>query len=379
MTNMPRHPILEAPGQASADSLDRFRRRTLYMYAGAALVVAVVVALAFRFIGSAPATPSAAQTPTALTVTTAKPHRTTWAATVSASGSITAWQEASIGAQVGGYQLVDVLVNVGDEVKKGQVLAKFDSALLQAEEAQLSAAAEQAEANRQRAVTLKSSGNMSEQTHLQAITLAKTAAAQLAAKRLQLRYTSVTAPDDGVISARAATLGAVVPTGQELFRLIRQNRLEWRGELTAEQMSHIAIGQRITLTLPDGSTAIATVRQLAPSLDSQTRLGTVYADIERGSTSRAGMYVAGRIAMAESAVLAVPAESVVIRDGRNFVFKLDEAGAISKLSQQVVTVGRREGKEVEIVSGLKETDAVVVQGAGFLNDGDVVRVAEPKP
>src|SRR3546814_4137550 len=95
------------------------------------------------------------------------------------------------------------------------------SDLLKADEAQLRASYDQAEANRQRALSLQASGGVSDQDVLQYVTQARTAAAALAAKRLQLRYTSVVAPDDGVISARTATLGAVAPAGQEFFRLIR--------------------------------------------------------------------------------------------------------------------------------------------------------------
>src|SRR3546814_9346371 len=107
-------------------------------------------------------------------------------------------------------------------VRKGPVLARLDPALLKADEAQLRASDDQAEANRQRALSLQASGGVSDQDVLQYVTQARTAAAALAAKRLQLRYTSVVAPDDGVISARTATLGAVAPAGQEFFRPPRQ-------------------------------------------------------------------------------------------------------------------------------------------------------------
>jgi len=203
----------------------------------------------------------------ALTVTSATPRQASWPTTLEASGAIAPWQEAILGAQIGGYQLVDVRVNVGDQVRKGERLARFDPALLLADEVQLQANVDQAEANRQRALAMKSSGGISGQDVLQFVTQAKTANALLSSKQLQLRYTNVTAPDDGLISSRTATLGAVVPIGQELFRLIRRNRLEWRGELTPSQLAPITIGQRITLTLPDGSHASARVRQTAPSLD----------------------------------------------------------------------------------------------------------------
>ena len=288
---------------------------------------------AFTFLGHHPAQPAAATAAAvpapALTVSTATPRSVVWPATLAASGAVAPWQEASIGAQIGGYQLIEVRVNVGDRVKKGQLLAKFDPALLEADATQLQATFDQATANLKRAETLGSGGALSAQDLLQARTLTKTVAAQLASKQLQLRYTEVVAPDDGTISSRSATLGAVASVGQELFRLIRQNRLEWRGELTAQQLAQIKPGQEIQLALPEGTAATAHVRQTAPSLDSQSRLGMVYADIAPGSQARAGMYADGRVVLRESPALAVPAESVVIRDGRSYVATVSEPDGVA--------------------------------------------------
>jgi RND family efflux transporter MFP subunit len=208
------------------------------------------------------------------------------------------------------------------------------------------------------------------------VTQADVAKAQLDSTKLQVRYGTVIAPDDGVISARSATVGAVSSSGQELFRMIRQSRLEWRGELTAQQMAHIKTNQRVVLALPNGATTSARVRQMAPSLDSQTRLGTVYADIEAGSAARAGMYAKGSVALSESAAIVVPAASVIVRDGRSYVPKVTQD---RRVTLQAVSVGRRQDGAVEILSGIKPGDQVAVQGAGFLNDGDIVRVASETP
>jgi RND family efflux transporter MFP subunit len=326
----------------------------------------------------------------ALTVSAATAKRIDWDQTLDASGAIAAWQEAVIGAQAGGLRLVDLRVNVGDAVRRGQVLARFDADMLRAEEAglkaslaQAQATATQAETNRDRAKRLAGGGGISEQEVLLRTTDADTARAQvvvvqaqLDAKRLQLRYADVVAPDDGVISARTATVGAVASMGQELFRMIRQNRLEWRGELSAAQMAQLDVGQRVALTLPDGRTAQARVRQLAPTFDARSRLGLVYADIEPGGPARMGMYAKGHIVVARRAALVVPAASVVVRDGRSYVFALQgQEGEAALVRAQAVTVGRRQGADIEIVQGLADTDRVVVQGAGFLNDGDTVRIA----
>lgn len=354
------------------------RQRFIHTAAGAALLIAIGIAVVA--ITGEPSPPTIAAKPAAaLTVTEASARRALWPMTIEASGAIAPWQEASIGTQIGGYQLIDVRVNVGDRVRKGQLLARLDPALLNAEEAQLRASHDQAEANRQRALSLQASGGISDQDVLQYVTQARTAAAGLAAKRLQLRYTSVVAPDDGVISARTATLGAVAPAGQEFFRLIRQGRLEWRGELTAAQLARVIPGQLIMLDLPDGTRCAATVRQTAPILDERSRLGIAYADIVRGSRARAGMYANGRIEMAVTPAITVPPQSVVIRDGRNYVLKLGQPEAAPRVSLQAVTIGRRRDDAVEIAIGLAEGDRIVVQGAGFLNDGDVVRLVGTVP
>ncbi len=317
----------------------------------------------------------------ALTVTAAVPRHVVWPTILEVPGAIAPWQEAIISPQISGYQLTEILVNVGDQVKKGQVLARINQALLRADEALLVANFEQAEANHKRAVTLKSNGFISDQNILQLETQVKTTRALLDAKRLQLRYTDVTAPDDGAISARNATLGSIATTGQELFRLVRQNRLEWRGELSARQLTLIRPGQAVQLTLPNGATTAAAVRQVAPTLNTDSRLAFVYADIEPEPEARAGMYGTGRIAIGDAPALAVLAEAVVLRDGRTYVLELmpTDGGAkdnTAKVSLRPVEVGRREGAELEILSGLPETAKLAVRGSGFLNDGDLVRVVE---
>ncbi|EPK4900555.1 efflux RND transporter periplasmic adaptor subunit [Klebsiella pneumoniae] len=359
-------------------SMGHLRKHWIVYLVGTVALLMAALAIVVAKRGPAQAEETAVATP-ALTVTSATPREVSWPTESRASGAIAAWEEASIGAQIGGYQLIDVRVNVGDVVKKGQVIARFDPALLQADYAQLKANADQAAANRQRALALQGSGAMSDQDVLQLVTQSKTADALLAASQLRLRYTDVRAPDDGVISARTATLGTVVPVGQELFRLIRQGRLEWRGELTAEQLSEAKVGQEVALDLPDGKNAEAKVRQISPILDSASRLATVYADIPSGSTARAGMYANGRLGLGTREALVVPAESVVIRDGHNHVLVLADTSPTPRVSLRGVTVGRRIGREVEITGGLAQDEHVVVQGAGFLKDRDLVRISQGQP
>lgn len=355
------------------------------------LSIAAVVAIGIGINTSSTAASRPAEAPrpvVSLTVTAAAVRQTQWPKKLSATGAVAPWQEAIIGSRSSGLSIARIDVAVGDVVQRGKLLARFDTSTLQAEEAQFAAAltqaeavAAQADANRTRALQIRGRGALSEQEVQRYFTEAITAHAQVAlaraqlnAKRLQLRQADVVAPDDGVISARAATLGAVANSGQELFRIVRQGRVEWRGEFTSTQIASIAVGQSATINLPGGGTASAVVREIAPLLDERSRLGLVYADISPGSAARGGMYVDGSIVLPDSNALVVPESSVVIRDGRSIVFRLQGEGTQPAVNAQFVVVGRRQDAEVEILDGLSVGNRIVAQGAGLLSDGDIVRI-----
>ena len=353
----------------------------------AASLVAVAVAvtgLAAIATGSATEEKNAAAKP-ALTVTTTRPAPSAIAATFGATGNIAAWQEAIIGAQVQGLRINDVRANVGDVVRQGQVLATFAAETVEAELAQsragvgeAEAALAEAQANADRARTLDATGAMSAQQINQYTTAAKTAEARLNAARamakvnqVRLAQTEVRAPDDGTVSARLATVGAVVQSGQELFRMVRKNRLEWRAEVTSSELPKIAIGQKVTVTTPAGDTVAGTVRMIAPTVDAQTRNVQVYVDLTASRVAKAGMFARGEFMLGKSNGLTVPSQALVVRDGFAYVFLLKPD---NRVQQVKVQAGRRTTDGVEIREGVQSTSVIVAQGAGFLNDGDLVKV-----
>lgn len=372
--------------------------RKPYVAAVAIAVVALVTGLTMGLgMGSSSGQNASGQAsvaepePVALTITVATVKRESWVQAVTVSGAVMPWQESVIGTPLSGLRLASVDVEVGDVVRKGQILARFDDALLRANVNRLSALLSQAEAqaaqasrDAQRAESVRASGALSEQAILASITQAEVAAAtvksaraELHAKQVELSYTVLRASDDGVISERTATLGAVAESGAELFKLIRQQRLEWRGEASAGQLKGIKKGQAVELQLPDGTKATATIRQAAPTLSTDSRMALIYADIHSGSNARAGMYAAGKIGLDTSPALVVPSSSIVVRDGRSYAFVFDQQGDAGRVSAHAVKVGRREGHLVEVVSGLAEGMNVADNGAGFLSDGDRVRLAKP--
>jgi RND family efflux transporter MFP subunit len=344
---------------------------------------------AVRAADSKPAAESKAAAKASLTVTLTQPQRVDLAVVVAANGNVAAWQEAIVGAESNGWRLAQVRVNVGDTVRRAQVLATFVAELAQADLAQGKAAVAEAEANQaeaaanaQRARELQTTGALSAQQINQFLTAERTAQARLEAVRasarvqqLRLAQTQVLAPDDGVISARSATVGAVVPAGQELFRLIRQSRLEWRAEVPAPDLAQIQTGMRATITPAGGSPVVGKVRMVAPTVDAATRNGLVYVDLPATAKGavRAGMFARGEFDIARSAAMTLPQTAVLLRDGFSYVFKLV---ADSKVQQVQVGVGRRVGDRIEITKGLEPAAKVVATGAGFLADGDTVRVVD---
>jgi RND family efflux transporter MFP subunit len=354
------------------------------------LVVALIALVAFFALrGGKTPQPVAELAKPALTVTTAVPETLLWGQRVQASGAVQAWQEAVVGAEIGGVRLVEMHVNVGDRVKKGEELARLSDEILNADLQQQQAGLNEAtaryneaEANAQRALQVKDKGVMSAQESQQFASAAEIAKAQMQAAqarldnaKLKVHYTHIIAPDDGVISARSATLGSVAQVGAELFRLIRQGKLEWRAELSEAQMQQVRIGQKVQIRAGASDSVIGVVSRIAPSLDTATRNGYVYVSINENKALRANMFTQGEFDLGSSKALTVPQSAVVMRDGYAYVYRVGQDGHAAQLK---VAIGRRVGERVEILSGLADDAQVVVSGAGFLNDGDGVRVDAPK-
>lgn len=361
---------------------------TIMNYKTLVLGVAIIAAFAV-WAADDKAAPNGAASPAkaALTVTATTPQTGKWPATVSANGNIAAWQEAIISAEAQGLRLTEVRAEVGDRVKRGQVLALLSADTLSADAAATRAGLAEAEANQaeaaanaDRARQLQASGAISAQQIQQYVTAEATAKAranslkaQLRSSQVRLAQTKILAPDDGMISMRGATVGAVAQPGQELFRLIRKERLEWRADVAATELVRIQPGQTVQVTPAGGSAVAGTVRTVAPMVDAATRNGVIYVDLPKPGSAKAGMFARGDFAVGEREGVTLPQSAVVLRDGFHWVFQIGEG---NKVQQLKVTVGSRVADRIEITGGLAKNARVVAQGAGFLAEGDVVRIAD---
>jgi RND family efflux transporter MFP subunit len=328
-----------------------------------------------------------AATPTGLAVTLAPVQSRRIERGVIASGPVAAWEEMQLGVELSGLRVTALHVDVGQQVRRGQVLLELDRRTLESDLRQSDAAHAEATAgvqlaavNLKRGDALVSSKLISASAHdelraalVQAQAREATTRAQRDGVRLRRDYATLRAPDDGIIAKRLVQPGQVVAAGAELLRLIRQGRLEWRPELAEADLARVAVGDAVALRDPSGAAVTGTVRAVSPGVDTGTRTGTAYADLPEPAGLKAGAYVQGRVLTDASPGLVVPAGAVVVRDGYPYVFTVD---AQSRAQRVRVRTGERVGAWIEVLDGVKASERVVVQGAGFLGDGDAVRVVD---
>lgn len=320
-----------------------------------------------------------------LTVEAVQPELRNWPERLQANGAIQAWQEIIVSPETGGLRIAELAVDVGAQVKRGDLLARLADDSVRAElrqrqaaVAQARATLEQARANQRRSQAAASSGALSQQqideyriNEASAQAALEAAVAELDSTQLKLAQTRITAVDDAVIAAKSGVLGNVVATGSELYRLIRQGKLEWKPELDARQLASVRAGQRVQLTLPDGRSTEGTVRLVGPVVNEGTGRAIVYVSLQPGTSARAGMFASGGIELGERSVLTLPQKAIVLRDGRAYAWVLGEG---DRAFGRVVSTGLRVDERIEIVSGLAAGDRVIADGGAFLSEGAQVTV-----
>lgn len=329
--------------------------------------------------------PSALSSDASLTINVGKVELTDFTRYLGLNGTINAWQEVIIAAEVGGYRVEEVLVDVGDYVSKGQELVKLSTALLETDVASREAALKQREAEARNAKAALERGKSvaerellspSEIDRLDSESIAAqgrvdAARADLEAARVRLRFAHVQAPDDGVISARTVSVGQIAQAGVELLRLVRQNRVEWRGEVPESALPSLHKGQEVIITSVDGREHPGTIRIVSPTVNPDTHNGMVYVDVPTDDALRPGMFARGKIEVSEGKALVVPLNSLVSSDGYHYVFVVNPDLTVRR---QLIETGVVQGDNIEVLSGLEAGVDIVTNGAGFLKDGDRVNV-----
>jgi RND family efflux transporter MFP subunit len=370
-------------------------RRVRWALVGALVVAGVLIVFVWsgrlrppsaEAAGGAAAVRAAARE-AVMTVTATELQPSELTRTLTLNGTIHAWQEVIIAPEVGGYRVAEVLVDVGDSVQRGQTLVELSTALLEAEVATKRAVLKQreaellnSEAELARGESLASMNVLSaaDLDRLKSEALAararlESARADLHTSELRMQFAKVTAPDGGVITSRTVTVGQIAQAGSEMLRLLRNSRIEWRGEVPEVRLGELKAGQRVTVATPDGLMLEGRIRVVAPTISDINRTGLVYVDLDADPRVRPGMFARGEIEIGKGQGYTVPLESVVTADGYSYVFVLRDDRSVER---RRVEAGAVRGDGVEILSGIDAGEMIVEKGAGFLRDGDIVNVAQ---
>lgn len=340
---------------------------------------------------------NAEATPPGIQVTTTPAKTVNWAVSIHAQGEILPWEVAILSARTEGIAATEVTVVEGDLVHKGQILARFDNRLLTAQRAQAEAELALATANHQLAAgnlkrfnQLRAKQTVSERdyeviSNEAAITAAlrDQATAVLRSVEIKLADAVVIATDTGKILERNLELGQVPQNGQVLFRLLRQQKLEWVAKIDAAELPRVkpAMTAQIKLESYSNTTSNSSdpdtpnivngkIRSVSPQLGSTSRLATVRVLLDGSPELAVNTYVEGDILVGNANAIIIPANCLVIKDGKTWVFRVNNNSA----EQVLVNVGRRQQDEIEITTGINAGDILVQEGAGFLNHGDTLVV-----
>lgn len=310
--------------------------------------------------------------------------------------SLRALQEAPIYARTNGY-LAKLLVDLGDPVKTGQPLAVIEGPEVDQELNQSRAALEQTRANvelaRSSATRWKDLGaqnavsqqEVDEKNGALAAREADVHAAEANVARLtQLKdYQTITAPFDGVISARNVDVGALITAGgggRELFRLAQIGTLRVYANVPQTYFNSVKTGLDVDVLVNEFPNRVfpAKVARVAGALDAATRTLQVEVQVpnEKGELL-AGMFGQVRFKLqAGEPPLIIPSNAVILRSDGTFVATVDSA---KKLHLIKVKLGRDFGLQVEITSGLDEGVQVVANPSDALSDGQEVEPLVPAP
>ena len=398
-----------SPQQASADSPARFGGieslgtlpppvpetrplwRRPYVIAGTLVaLLAVALAAVFGRAGGSTALPAADAAPL---VSVHAPGLSAVTTRVSFTGAIVAHFDMPIGVEGEGGRVAAVLVEVGDKVKRGQVLARLDSTVAAPQVASLKATLEQyraearlAEADYRRASAVAASvGALSreevDRRQSQMATSAarlKAAEAQLAESEARFGRLEVRAPADGIVLIRTVEAGqSATPGGPPLFRLGRDGEVEMRGQVSEQDMPRLAVGQDAEVRLTGVAEPFTgKVRLLGAVIDPQTRLGEVRIALPPNPTLRPGSFARAEVQVARGMHPVVPQTAVLGDALGNYVLIVGPGNHVARRS---VRFGGAETGGIVIATGLDGSERVITTAAAFLKEGELVRITESAP
>lgn len=366
----------------------RSRRRLIVLLI---LVVALMAAIWFWMNRGAAAADDTKKADQAPVITVAMPGKTTVEGLISANGTLAARRELPVGSVGEGGQVLSVLVEPGQWVGAGQVLAVVDRAVQTQQQASSAAQiqvaqadARLAQANLDRALRLVQGGFVSKAdvdrltaTRDAANARVRVATAQLGELRARTNRLNIVAPAAGLVLERRVEPGQVVGAGSGvLFRIAKGGEMELKALLGEVELAQIATGTTADVT-PVGSTKTYTgqVWQVAPVIDPTTRQGIARIALAYAPDLRPGGFASVAIRSGTVVAPVLPESAVLSDDKTSYVYVI---GADNKAQRRDVKTGAITPQGIVIAQGLTGTERVVLRAGGFLQPGESVKPVAAK-
>lgn len=361
---------------------DRASRRRIWIIA----IIVLIALIGIWFLlhrGGGNVTDNTAQIPA---VTVAAPGRATIAGEISVTGTLAAKRTMPVGSVGEGGEVRAVLVEPGDWVSQGQVLAVVDRSVqtqqIASQTAQIGVAdadARLAQADLDRALKLVDHGFISKAdidrltaTRDAAVARVRVARATLRQLQAQTARLNIVAPASGLVLERNVEAGQVVGGGSSvLFRLAKDGQMELLAKLSEDDLAAISVGVPAQVTpIGSGKSFIGHVWQISPVIDAATRQGTARIELSYDPALRPGGFASATINSGAVVAPMLP-ESAIQNDTKgSFVYVVDAKGIAHR---RPVKTGLVTARGIAVISGLNGTEKVVLRAGGFLNDGDKVK------
>ena len=334
---------------------------------GAALALIVVSPVGLAACGKKEAKKPAAQAPRAIRTTTIQYHPMSGG--VTASGVLMPREEAAVSSELPGYQVSKVYVDVQAWVRQGQPLVQLDDALLRAQIAQQAATTAQAQDAAKRVADLDTAGVLSGEDISQRRFQAQAAVAALNNLKVRAARMTIRAPVSGLVMERMVRPGDI-SSSTVMFRIIRDGLVEVEAQVPEADLGKIKVGDPAQAVLPDGNTVWGKVRLVSPAVDNATKLGKVRVALPVRPDLRPGGFARAVFQGSNQAVIAVPEAAVRYSADGPMVTTVDSTNHAHQLA---VRTGQHANGWVELVQGPPVGTAVLLSGAAFVLEGDVIK------
>lgn len=293
---------------------------------------------------------------------------------IEASGLLVSREEAAVGSELTGYRVARLYADEGDWVRAGQPLVQLDDTLLRAQIDQQAAVTAQAQAEAARVSGLDGQGVLSQEQIETRRYQAKAQEAALKELRTRASRMTITAPVSGRVLSRGVQPGQIAGGGTApWFTIARDGLVELDAEVNEADLGGIRAGQSVAVSLPAGQALSGVVRLVSPRVDSTSRLGKVRIRLPVRPDLRPGGFGRATFGASGAPVTAVPESAIRYEADGLFLMTVDSN---NRAKQVPVKIGQKGGGWAQVVQGPSAGTRIVLGGAAFVTDGDVIRPAQ---